>query len=174
MCSISQMRLFPPYYLLDFVDIFVPQISPRTLGEFAKPDHWMLYGRPLRGALVQAQQTKEDLKNKYPLLDILLMAAGKLIGGVDFRNWFSNYKIRNERVTLLVAIAVLGQRVALNIIPQSEIAMELVASAMQVCLHITEDHGTILSTYLSEPTLTEAAAYIMNIDNGLLVPDLLT
>ena len=58
------------------------------------------------------------------------MAAGKLIGGVDFRNWFSNYKIKNERVTPLVAIAVLGQRVALNIIPQSEIAMELVASAM--------------------------------------------
>ncbi|CAG8546670.1 10046_t:CDS:2 [Paraglomus occultum] len=52
--------------------------------------------------------------------------------------------------------------------------MELVASVMRVCLHITEDRGTILSTYLSEPTLTEAAAYIMNIDNGLLVPDLLT
>ncbi|CAG8483098.1 5278_t:CDS:2 [Paraglomus brasilianum] len=149
------------------------EISPTNLSKFAEPNHWMLYGRPLWGALVQAQHTKE-LKNKYPLLDILLMAAGKLIGGVDFRNWFSNYKIKNERVTPLVAIAVLGQRLVLNIIPQSELAMELVASAMRVCLHITEDRGTILSTYLSEPTLAEAAAYIMNIDNGLLVPDLLT
>ena len=103
------------------------ETEPKTLKQVASPQYFFHYGRPLWGGLLKATDayTSKQVLSPEKILEI---AKSKLIGGLDLEDWIT--KKHSEKITISESIAVLGPQLCIDVVPQTELAMELVASYM--------------------------------------------
>ncbi|CAG8701632.1 16676_t:CDS:2, partial [Dentiscutata erythropus] len=72
----------------------------------------------------------------------------------------SSYEL--QEIINLAMDKLVGLRLCIDIVPQSEYASDLVSSYMRLCLKISNDHKSIIISMPSEAVLAEASAQIMN------------
>ncbi|CAG8495846.1 11530_t:CDS:2 [Ambispora gerdemannii] len=119
----NRLAVYPPFYHIATLDIFMTEeTEPKTLHRVASPQYFFRYGRPLWGGLLNVK-------------------------GLDLEDWIT--KKHTEKITISESIAVLGSRLCIGVVPQTELATELVAN------------------YPSDPVLAEASAHITNNINGI-------
>jgi len=140
------------------------ETEPKTLKQVASPQYFFRYGRPLWGGLLNARDTYSGQSVLTPE-KILEIAKSKLIGGLDFEDWITNK--RSEKITISESIAVLGPRLCIDVVPQTELATELVASYMSLCYHLSDTRESVMIDYPSDPVLAEASAHITNNTNRI-------
>ena len=66
---------------------------------------------------------------------VMSIARSKLIGGMDYNNWL-DLKKKGGCINDMECLAILGPRLCLDIVPQSELASTLTASYMHPCFYI--------------------------------------
>jgi hypothetical protein len=141
--------LFPPFYLLANVDVWVEN-APKTLSDMCNYKYYCQYGRPQWGAL--AKQVKSG---GLTIEDLMHLAQIKIKG--------SDSKLFDgAKLEACEAIAILGVRICLDVVPQCQISHDLVAQNMRTLLYIAPDRESIISGYFSEPVLVQAAAQVTN------------
>ncbi|KAG9294936.1 hypothetical protein G9A89_003969 [Geosiphon pyriformis] len=149
-------KLFPPFTEIAFVDLSATD-SPQTLAESALPQHFFKFGRPLWTALHRSDRLAPAA--------VISFARSKLIGGMDYNGWLD--KKNGERINDLECLAILGPRLCLDIVPQSELASTLTLSYMRPCFYINDARTTIMTGCVSEATLAEASAQITGESEGV-------
>ncbi|KAG9294933.1 hypothetical protein G9A89_003966 [Geosiphon pyriformis] len=147
-------KLFPPFTEVAFVDLSATD-SPQTLAESALPQHFFKFGRPLWTALHRSGHLAPA--------NVISIARSKLIGGMDYNGWLD--KKKGERINDLECLAILGPRLCLDIVPQSELASTLTVSYMRPCFFINDTRTTILC--ITEATIAEASAQITGESEGV-------
>jgi len=151
----TRFKLYPPFYLLDFVDVFDQHrdgsLTDVTLSSAASYAYMATLGRPLWAAPIR-MTGEANFADKT-----LTVARHKLLAGVDPAHWL----LHSAEWKITEVVAILSSRVALNIVPQTMLASELVAGHMAYCLHVNEQRDTLTIRYPSEPILSEAAASLM-------------
>ena len=60
------------------------------------------------------------------------------------------------------ALAILGVRACIDVVPQGQVSQDLVAQHMRTLYHVSETRQSIISAYFSEPVLVQAAAQLTN------------
>jgi len=161
----NRLALYLPFYHVATLDTFMTQeTEPKTLKQVASPQYFFRYGRPLWGGLLNARDTYSGQSVLTPE-KILEIAKSKLIGGLDFEDWITNK--RSEKITISESIAVLGPRLCIDVVPQTELATELVASYMSLCYHLSDTRESVMIDYPSDPVLAEASAHITNNTNRI-------
>jgi hypothetical protein len=96
--------------------------------------------------------------NAYNSEQLITLAKEKLLGGLQVAQW------PPEMPDMLKTfrIALLSRRALVRIGMRSEIAQNMVASCMGMCMRVSEDIDSMMVDSLSEPILSEAAARIIN------------
>ncbi|CAG8649282.1 5507_t:CDS:2, partial [Paraglomus brasilianum] len=161
----NRLTLYPPFYHIATLDTFMTQeTEPKTLKQVASPQYFFHYGRPLWGGLLKATDayTSRQVLSPEKILEI---AKSKLIGGLDLEDWIT--KKHTEKITIPESIAVLGPRLCIDVVPQTELATELVASYMSLCYYISNTRESVMIDYPSDPVLAEASAHITNNTNRI-------
>ncbi|CAI2187116.1 7169_t:CDS:2 [Funneliformis geosporum] len=162
----TKMALYPPFYQIATLDTFMTEdTEPNTLNQIASPQYFFRYGRPLWGGLLKV---KDSIIDKCILTPegILEIAKSKLIGGLDLDDWILRKK-EIEKLSVLESIAILGPRLCIDVVPQTELASELVASYMSLCYYISDTRESVMTYYPSDPVIAEASAHLMNSNNGI-------
>ncbi|CAG8766589.1 4721_t:CDS:1, partial [Racocetra fulgida] len=152
----GRAELFKPFYLIDTVDINVDHKKASTLKDSECPQSFFMYGRPLWSSLTLSPF--DNVKGFEPH-DIINLAMEKLVGGMAYTWWKKEYK---NKISSVESLAILGPRLCIDIVPQSEYASDLVSSYMRLCLKISDDRKSIITSMPTEPVLAEASAQIMN------------
>jgi hypothetical protein len=157
-------KLFPPFYILDTIDIYAK--NPQTPREAEDPAFMFRWGRPLWGSLLEAQSHNMALTSDR----IIDLARDKIIGGTNFTSW----KQDKSRKTFSAAetLSILGPRLCIDVSPWTSLSSQLVSNHMWLCLHVSEQRDRIATSLPSEPILAEAASRIMN-DPSVDVSELL-
>uniref|UniRef100_A0A1D1XK08 Cytochrome c-type biogenesis protein CycH n=1 Tax=Anthurium amnicola TaxID=1678845 RepID=A0A1D1XK08_9ARAE len=157
-------KLFPPFYILDTIDIYAK--DPQTPGEAEDPACLFRRGRPLWGSLFEAQSHNMALTSDR----IIDLARDKIIGGTNFTSW----KKDKNRKTFSAAetLSILGPRLCIDVSPWTLLSSQLISSHMWLCLHVSEERDRITTSLPSEPILAEAASRIIN-DPSVDVSELL-
>ncbi|CAG8628932.1 11245_t:CDS:2 [Paraglomus occultum] len=161
----NRLALYPPFYYIATLDTFMTQeTEPKTLKQVALPQYFFHYGRPLWGGLLKATDayTSKQVLRPEKILEI---AKSKLIGGLDLEDWIT--KKYNEKITISESVAVLGPRLCIDVVPQTELAADLVASYMSLCYYISDTRESVMIDYPSDPVLAEASARITNNTNKI-------
>ncbi|CAI2191255.1 1738_t:CDS:2, partial [Funneliformis geosporum] len=146
----TKMALYPPFYQIATLDTFMTEdTEPNTLNQIASPQYFFRYGRPLWGGLLKV---KDSIIDKCILTPegILEIAKSKLIGGLDLDDWILRKK-EIEKLSVLESIAILGPRLCIDVVPQTELASELVASYMSLCYYISDTRESVMTYYPSDP-----------------------
>ncbi|CAG8657799.1 5598_t:CDS:1, partial [Paraglomus brasilianum] len=140
---------------------------PATLKDISHPFWLACLGRSLHGSYLQA--TKENWVVSFHAL--MNMLKSKLLGSAS-----STYLTDQKKLSTTTALAVLGPRLCIDVVPSSSLSSELVASRMAVCTHISEQRDMVYMCYPSEPLLAEASAQLMNETGAMrmLLPPLLS
>ncbi|CAG8717388.1 1410_t:CDS:2, partial [Funneliformis mosseae] len=73
-----------------------------------------------------------------------------------------HWKINAQKINITEALAILGTRLCIDIVPQSEYASLLMTSHMRLCLDVSENRKSNITSMPTEPVLAEAVARIMN------------
>jgi hypothetical protein len=144
---------FPPFYLLANVDIWVEN-PPESLADMVNDNAYCRYGRPHWGALMQ-----QFSEGQCSIIDLMSIARAKLLGGTDY-----SYTRLDECPALppAEALAILGVRMCLDLVPQCQLSHDMVAQNMRTLYHISESRDSIITGYFSEPVLVQAAAQLTN------------
>ncbi|CAG8802771.1 17563_t:CDS:2, partial [Racocetra fulgida] len=127
-----------------------------TLKDSEHPQCFFMYGRPLWSSLMSP--SLGDTKGFVPH-SIINLAMDKLVGGMTYTSWKKKHK---NRISIVEALAILGPRLCIDIVPQSEYAPSLVSNFMRYCINISDDRKNITTSMSTEPVLAEASAQIMN------------
>lgn len=145
--------MFPPFYLIANVDIWAPKHrDTTTLQDLEDWKYYCLFGRPHWGAL--AKQIM-DSGSPISINDLMSLARIKLLG-------------RNEdfadigEFSMGEAMAILGVRVCVDLVPQCQLSDTLVAQHMRTLYFVSEDRERMITGYFSEPVLVQAAAQLTN------------
>mmetsp|Transcript_35960 Transcript_35960/g.74759 ORF Transcript_35960/g.74759 Transcript_35960/m.74759 type:complete len:1023 (-) Transcript_35960:613-3681(-) len=139
--------LFPPFYFVNSLDIFIGRRSSETTPAEATLSE---YGRPL-WKTYEMHLKQKSCKNLGR--DLLAFARKKLLRSTEL---LKDTAVGVHRKA--AAIACLACRAApLGIYPGRRLATELVGGHMAVCSHVYEDRETILIGYPSEPLLARAS-----------------
>jgi hypothetical protein len=147
--------IFPPFYLLANVDIWVKNDDmPQTLADMENAEYYMRYGRPHWGALGKQRTVLA--------VDIRLLAMAKILGG-------SLYAFESGVFTADMSLAILGVRLCIDVAPQSRLSHDLVAQHMRAMYFISPDRDSAITGYFSEPVLVEAAAYLTNFNSAFQI-----
>ena len=165
--SLSSLRVtqmprgvFPPFYLHANVDIWVDRSEgPKTLADMADPRFYCRYGRPYWGAL--ARQFGEHV---IKIQDVLELARAKVLGGLPS---FSKSDLEQLLKQPAQALAILGIRACIDMVPQCQLSRDLVAYHMRTLYGIPADRDAVVTGYFSEPVLALAAGQLTNaVPNG--------
>ncbi|CAG8647176.1 8011_t:CDS:2, partial [Ambispora gerdemannii] len=117
----NRLAVYPPFYHIATLDIFMTEeTEPKTLHQVASPQYFFRYGGPLWGGLLNVKDTYSSL---------------------DFEDWIT--KKHTEKITISESIAFLGARLCIDVVSQTELATELVASYMKASVHITNNINVI-------------------------------
>ncbi len=144
----------PPFFLLANVDIWVDEDDPpRTLADMSDPRYYCRYGRPHWGALARLFK-----KGKFQISHVMDLARFKILGGND------SFELLPARVIPVAALAILGIRVCIDMVPQCQLSQDLVAQHMRVLYHISASRDAVFTGYFSEPVLVQAAGQLTNMD----------
>ena len=147
--------VFPPFYLLANVDIWVnPMEGPKTLGDMTDPRFYCRYGRPYWGAV--ASQFGEG---SIRIQELLALARTKVLGGLPS---FAARELEQLLERPAEALAVLGIRACLDMVPQCQLSQDLVAHNMRTLYSISADRDAVATGYFSEPVLAMAAGQLTN------------
>ena len=144
---------FPPFYLLSNVDIWVsPDGGPRTIKDMVNPKFYCQYGRPQWGALASQFEV-----NGFGIGKLMNLARAKVLGGLEVVK-------ESDLATLLKrsALAVLGIRACIDLVPQCQLSQDLVAQHMRTLYHISASRDAVVTGYFSEPVLVLAAGQLTN------------
>ena len=146
---VSDLRysLFPPFYTLTNVDIWVDEKIPKTLAQMSDWTYYCRYGRPHWGALA-----KQISENVIKIQDIMRLARLKVRGREEDTGQMSDAE----------ALAILGLRVCIDIAPESQMSQELVSQHMRLLYYVSEDRQAMITAHCSEPMLVQAAAQLTN------------
>ena len=139
----------PPFYLIANVDIWVEN-PPESLADMVNEAAYCLYGRPHWGALIQ-----QFSEGQCRIADVMSLARAKLLGGTED----VCAKLDECRAE---ALAILGIRVCLELVPQCQLSHDLVAQHMRTLYHVSDSRDSIITGYFSEPVLVQAAAQLTN------------
>jgi hypothetical protein len=126
----------------------------------------MKYGRPGWAALYKASNKGNN--GAYDVKNLISLAKVKLMGGYDVTQWPPKSKRGNELVAVgdelleTFRIALLSRRALVRIGMMSQLARNMVASCMGICLGVSDKLESMLVDSLSEPILSEASARIIN------------
>ena len=157
-CRATQMPqgIFAPFYLLANVDLWVqPEDGPKTLKDMVNPHFYCRYGRPQWGA--SARQFKEG---GFGIEKLMGLARAKVLGGRSFPVPYP------ERKQILgqseEALAILGIRACIDLVPQCQLSQDLVAQHMRTLYSISASRDAVVTGYFSEPVLVLAAAQLTN------------
>ena len=145
--------MFPPFYLLANVDIWVsPNGGPRTIKDMVDPKFYCQYGRPQWGALASQFEV-----NGFGIGKLMNLARAKVLGGLEV-------VLESDLATLLKrsALAVLGIRACIDLVPQCQLSQDLVAQHMRTLYHISASCDAVVTGYFSEPVLVLAAGQLTN------------
>ena len=148
--------IFAPFYLLANVDLWVqPEDGPKTLKDMVNPHFYCRYGRPQWGA--SARQFKEG---GFGIEKLMGLARAKVLGGRSFPVPYP------ERKQILgqseEALAILGIRACIDLVPQCQLSQDLVAQHMRTLYSISASRDAVVTGYFSEPVLVLAAAQLSN------------
>ena len=147
--------VFPPFYLLANVDIWVNRMEgPKTLEEMADPRFYCRYGRPYWGAL--ASQFKDGSIGIQKLLEL---ARAKVLGGLRS---FAARQLEELLKRPEEALAILGIRACIDLVPQCQLSQDLVAQHMRTLYSISAGRDAVVTGYFSEPVLALAAGQLTN------------
>ncbi|CAG8605227.1 10610_t:CDS:2 [Ambispora leptoticha] len=151
-----RLALYPPFYHIATLNTFMTQATePKTLKQVTSSQYFFRYGRPLWGGLLKAIDAYSSKQVLSP----------EKIGGLDLEDWIT--RNHNKKITISESIAVLGSRLCIDIVPQTELATELVGSYMSLCYYLSDTHETVMVDYPSDPVLAEALAHITNNTNRI-------
>ncbi|RIB07563.1 hypothetical protein C2G38_2214076 [Gigaspora rosea] len=148
--------LFKSFYLIDTIDINVDLKKVSTLEDSENPQCFFMYGRPLWSSLLSP--SLDNIKGFEPP-SVINLAMDKLVGGTTYTCWKKEFK---NNISTVNALAILGPRLCIDIVPQSEYAPNLVSNFMRFCINISDDRKNIITSMSTEPVLAEASAQIMN------------
>ncbi|CAG8813648.1 7039_t:CDS:1, partial [Racocetra fulgida] len=148
--SSKRYQLFNPFYLIDTIDINADLKKVSTLKDSEYPQCFFMYGRPLWSSLMSP--LLGDTKGFEPH-SIINLAMDKLVGGMTYTSWKEEHK---NRISNVEALAILGPRLCIDIVPQSEYASSLVSNFMRFCINISNDRDNIITSMSTEPVLAEA------------------
>jgi hypothetical protein len=144
--------IFPPFFLLANVDIWIEKDGPpKTLEDMVDPVFYCRYGRPHWGAL--AQHFREG---RFEISHMMDLARFKLLGGND------SFEVLELHRIPAAALAILGIRVCIDMVPQCQLSQDLVAQHMRVLYHISASRDAVFTGYFSEPVLVQAAGQLTN------------
>jgi hypothetical protein len=147
-------RIFRPFYLFANVDIWVNMLGgPKTLKEIEDPNFFCRYGRPYWGAANQFGN------GSVGIVSLLELARAKVLGGIQ--------SLKKENLEQLLeepgnALAVLGIRACIDMVPQCQLSQDLVAQHMRTLYSISEGRDAVVTGYFSEPILALAAGQLTN------------
>jgi hypothetical protein len=145
--------IFPPFFLLANVDIWVDNDGPKTLANMVDPQYYCRYGRPHWGALA-----RHFADGALQISHIMELARFKVLGGND---GFESIQPHEFPVT---ALAILGIRVCIDMVPQCQLSQDLVAQHMRALYHVSASRDAVFTGYFSEPVLVQAAGQLSNMD----------
>ena len=144
---------FPPFYLVANVDIWAPKNDDAaSLAEMEDWNYYCRLGRPHWGAL--AKQIV-NVTSAISINDIMELARVKLLGGRE--------KLTDQgEPSIGEAMAVLGVRACVDVVPQCQLSNLLVAQHMRTLYFVSADRESMVTGYFSEPVLVQAAAQLTN------------
>ena len=145
--------IFPTFYLLANVDIWATKHDPAN--SLAALEDWKYYcqfGRPYWGALAKQIISQTGAVS---IIDVMDLARVKLLGGK------AQFKDEGEP-SIGEAMAVLGVRVCVDVVPQCLLSDVLVAQHMRTLNFVSDDRERMITGYFSEPVLVQAAAQLSN------------
>ena len=147
-------RIFRPFYLFANVDIWVKTLGgPKTLKEIEDPNFFCRYGRPYWGAASQFGNGSVGIVN------LLELARAKVLGGIHYLDTKNLEQLLMERGS---ALAVLGIRACIDMVPQCQLSQDLVAQHMRTLYSISEGRDAVVTGYFSEPILALVAGQLTN------------
>ena len=138
--SINHGNLLPPFYFVNFLDLFVDSEKPNSLSKYGRP-LWNAYESFLQKSIQQLTTPGLHQFARFKLL----------------RSQLSLIELKGDHQKA-AAIACLACRAALRIHPGRRFASELVGGHMAVCSHVYKDREAILIDYPSEPLLAQASS----------------
>lgn len=159
-------NLYSPYWTIDLWDVLAVTIDRDSLlavhrgstplNEFLR--EFFRQGRVLWG------RTLDDFRDTESptaaVLRAITSAKCKLMGGINFED-----DIKQDPRRVIIdqnMIALWCVRASLLVKPQGELASDLIANRLGVCLAVSQNRKTVYVGYSSEPLVAEAAARILN------------
>eukprot|EP00047_Mylnosiga_fluctuans_P021615 m.106943 g.106943 ORF g.106943 m.106943 type:complete len:551 (+) comp8962_c0_seq1:907-2559(+) len=160
--SLNGKNLLPPFCLLDCMSKTAGEEVP--VGGHAAPPigtaetvarQVLSLGRPLWGSYLRQSQVEVGWVIKAAMDKLVLL---------DSRIFVREFPQLNDRSAALdkaCAIAILGARACLQVIPRSTLAHTLVKSHLAICLEVSKDREALRVIYASEPIVAVAAEGLM-------------
>ncbi|CAG8732644.1 10369_t:CDS:2, partial [Funneliformis caledonium] len=120
------------------------------------PPSDVLLTPPNAHLIIDVHQRKVDVT----IFRAVTSAKCKLMGGVNFEDNIQHNP--REIIIRQNMVALWCVRASLLVKPQGELASDLIANCLGVCLGVSPDQKTVFISYFSEPLVAEAAAQIIN------------
>src|SRR5438128_8767963 len=124
------------------MDVFESNVYEDETWNLAK------FGRPLYISYLQSCNNDPEAIDKLKNL-----LERKLLGGAN------NFEESQQDIS---SLAILSSIIGFDMSPQSQLALELVASHMATCVSVSEDREWLIITYPSEPLLSDVALDFMS------------
>jgi hypothetical protein len=142
----QQLSLFAPFYLLDTFDLYTDALATLTIPDLEQADHLLRFGRPLWYTVV-----KDD--HRADIDGLLKLAKKKLL--------CASPDPLPDKLTDAQALSLGCVRYCFDVTPTSQLASDLIASHMRVCVYINEHRDYLYNFSPSEPVLVEAATQLL-------------